>query len=69
MTIAEDAYIARMARPSIVDKTYQGTVDMVAGQEFKVETSPAGEELLTITCPTAQTWLVNVRVDVVASSA
>lgn len=64
MTINSSKEIARLARPATADRSYQGAVSMAAGQEFKIETSPDGEELLVITVPAGKVWLVAVRVDI-----
>lgn len=63
MTITKDTSIAHMARPTTVNDCYQGYVVLTAGQAFKVETSPDGEELLEITCPVGKVWVLSVRVE------
>lgn len=69
MALLNGEEIARLARPENTDASYQGTVEMAAGQELKIETSPDGEELLVLTCPEGEAWLVNVRVDIDESRA
>ncbi len=63
------AKMARPPRPSAYSNSYQGVVSMVAGQEIKLETSPDGEELLSITCPEGKVWSVSVRVDLAIDDA
>ena len=63
MIISKGASIAKMERPSTVNDCYQGAVTLTAGQSFKIETSPGGEELLTITCPEDKVWRLSVRVE------
>ena len=66
MPLLNSTTISKMARPPRAganSSSYQGVVSMAAGQELKLETSPAGEELLAITCPEGKVWFVRVRVD------
>ena len=35
-----------------------------AGKDFKIETSPDGEEILNETVPTGKSWLVRITVDI-----
>lgn len=65
MAIEAGAKIARLARPTLVDNCYQGIVTVTAGQDFKIETSPGGEELLALTVPAGKVYVVSVRVEYV----
>jgi len=69
MAIMKGAMIARLARPSLLENCYQGTVTVTAGQEFKIETSPAGEELLALTVPAGKVYTVSVRVEYTTDEA
>ena len=72
MPLINGEMISKLSRPpraGAASSCYQGSVSMVAGQELKLETSPAGEELLSVTCPSGKTWLVRVRVDIKVSDA
>ncbi len=72
MPLLKGTDISRMARPprpSAKSSSYQGVVSMVAGQEIKLETSPDGEELLSLTCPDGKVWRVAVRVDLAIDDA
>jgi len=44
--------------------TFQGStsVSLAAGKNLKIETSPAGEELLNADVPAGKTWAVTVNV-------
>jgi len=57
------AMIARLARPSTSQNCYQGTVTATAGQEFKIETSPGGDELLELTVPAGKVYKISIRVE------
>ena len=46
-----------------------GTVALVAGKTLKIETSPAGAELLDAVVPDGKQWSVLVYVRVVETSA
>ena len=66
MPLINGTAISKMARPprsGANSSSYQGAVSMVAGQELKLETSPDGEELLSLTCPEGKVWRVSVRID------
>ena len=63
MAIVEGVRIAALSRPVKTDKFYQGVVEVTAGQSFKIETSPGGDELLDITVPAGMTYTVSVRVE------
>jgi len=39
-------------------------VELVEGQQLKIETSPMGEELLVATVPAGKTWSVGVSVNI-----
>ncbi len=69
MSITSSTNIARLARPSTADVDYEGSVSMVAGQLFKIETSPAGAELLAVTVPVGEAWTLLVRVDILKVAA
>ena len=57
-----------MARPP-KNNSYQGAVTATAGQDFKIETSPQGEELLELTVPEGKVYTIMVRIDYVVSDA
>ncbi len=63
------AKMARPPRPGANRSCYQGVASMVAGQGLKLETTPDGEELLSITCPEGKVWSVSVRVDLAIDDA
>ena len=69
MSIEQGEHIARLARPTLLEACYQGSVTATAGQTFAIETSPAGEELLSLTVPSGKVYLVSVRVEYVESDA
>jgi len=41
-----------------------GTVALVAGKTLKIETSPAGEEILTAVVPAGKVWSITIVIDV-----
>ena len=45
------------------------TVDLVAGQSFKVESSPDGEEVFNEECPEGKTRRITVFIKIVDSDA
>jgi len=69
MAIVQGTRIASLARPPKSDNTYQGTVTATAGQDFKIETSPRGEDMLELTVPAGKIYTIMVRVDYVVSDA
>ena len=69
MAIVQGERISRMARPPKNNNSYQGAVTATAGQDFKIETSPQGEELLELTVPAGKVYTIMVRVDYVVSDA
>jgi hypothetical protein len=64
--IQKGLVIAHLARPpAFATYTYAGTkITVAAGQTIKIETSPAGEELLEITVPAGKVWTISTRLDV-----
>ena len=67
MAITRDTRIARLARPPRLDNCYQGTVTATAGQEFKIELSPQGEDVLELTVPAGKVYTILVRVEYVVT--
>lgn len=63
MSITKGEKIARLARPPGHENFYQGIVTATAGQDFKIETSPGGEEFLEITVPAGKVYTISVRVE------
>ena len=41
-----------------------GTVALAAGKTLKVETSPAGEEILTAVVPAGKVWSITIVIDI-----
>ena len=39
-------------------------IELAAGKHFKIETSPAGQEILDAVCPRGKAWRVTVSVQV-----
>ncbi len=70
MSIEQGARITYLHRPPrSLDRTYEGATEVTAGQSFTIETSPAGEELLSLTVPSGKVYMVSVRVEYVESDA
>jgi hypothetical protein len=54
---------------TVTYESWKGTVDVsqlevAAGQSLKIETSPAGEDVLDELCPAGQKWTVTIHVDI-----
>ena len=47
----------------------QDAFDMTAGKSLKIETSPAGEELLNVEVPVGKKWSVSIGVQISESDA
>lgn len=45
-------------------KTGIQVVEMAAGKSLKIETTPAGFELLNVECPAGKSWVVQVQVTI-----
>ena len=43
-------------------------VVMAAGKRLKIETSPAGEEILNVLCATGKRWVVRVDVQIIETA-
>ena len=63
MSITKGAKISRLARPPVLENCYQGIVTATAGQDFKIETSPGGDEFLELTVPVGKVYTISVRVE------
>ncbi len=50
-------------------KRGDGSFTMAAGKTLKIETSPAGEELLEVEVPEGKQWSVSIFVSVVETDA
>lgn len=42
----------------------EAAIAVGAGQAFRVETSPDGEEVLNVTCPDGKVWSIRVIVEI-----
>lgn len=55
--------------PQRVTKAGSGVVVVTAGQSLKIETTPAGEEMLDAEVPAGKVWTATVSVHVVETDA
>lgn len=69
MATINNVLIAQLSRPPTVGDNYQGTVVLAAGQTFKIETSPGGEELFSLACSTGEIATIQVRINVQQEAA
>jgi len=61
--------LAERARTAATMK-YGGTeVSCPAGRSLKIETSPAGEDLLDAECPAGKVWTVRIDVQITETDA
>ena len=64
MPMMNSTRMARLARPVASTGTcYQGVVTVTAGQTFKIETAPGGDDLLEIVVPAGKVYTVSLRVE------
>ena len=52
------------ARPETSHSVGGESFDLAAGKSLKIETSPAGEELLDIQVPAGEAWFVTIDVSI-----
>ena len=69
MAITKQTKIARLARPTTSENCYSGIVAVAAGETFKIETSPGGEDILTLTVPAGKVYQISVRVEYTVEDA
>ncbi len=59
----------QMYTPRVV-KYGNATFAVVAGQRLKIETTPAGEEILNVECPAGKVWnVIRVIVEITETDA
>ena len=60
--------IVTPAKPAVAQKVayagQAGGIEVTSGQTLKIESSPAGEEVLSAEVPAGKKWTVYVKVDI-----
>ena len=52
-----------------VHKSGTDTINVLAGQCLRIETTPAGEELLDTECPAGKVWAARIIVEIIETDA
>lgn len=56
------------SHPAKTTKSGTAVLEIPAGKNLKIETTPEGEEILNVTVPTGKKWTVNISVSITETS-
>jgi ribosomal protein L2 len=59
ITLADHVHTAKLVKSG-----HDAAIDLSAGMILKIETSPDGEEVLNVECPSGKVWRAKVIVEI-----